>query len=184
MLGHHILAPNFNHNISVEIADKCLKLVHIYVCDNCVVLSKMRSKISTGVWYATSKYLILSVIQNPAVWMFWHWWWPTANERAWYRVMESSEGGVIDMQQNISTHALFKQSYLLHIILFFFFFLFAANQHTDHLYCQFLAGYNFLQGKSSLVQDPCLTHDLTLFPASFLTCVWLWNQMTVDQTEL
>lgn len=146
MLGHHILAPNFNHNISVEIADKCLKLVHIYVCDNCVVLSKMRSKISTGVWYATSKYLILSVIQNPAVWMFWHWWWPTANERAWYRVMESSEGGVIDMQQNISTHALFKQSYLLHIILFFFF-LFAANQHTDNLYCQFLAGYNFLQGE-------------------------------------
>ncbi len=48
----------------------------------------MRRRHPGNIWHA--KYLELSVIHNPAVWMSFDWkihqWWPTANERAGYRV--------------------------------------------------------------------------------------------------
>ncbi len=54
--------------------------------------SPMRCWHPGNIWHA--KYLELSVIHNPAVWMSsdWkiHWRWPTANERARYRAAGSS----------------------------------------------------------------------------------------------
>ncbi len=52
----------------------------------------MRRRHPGNIWHA--KYLELSAIHNPAVWMSFDWkihqWWPTANERAGYRVAGSS----------------------------------------------------------------------------------------------
>ncbi len=90
-----------------------------------------------------------------------------ANERACYRAWESSGGRVRSVEKH--QHAWLLQAT---IFSFIFFFLFSISLQTSE---QTTCIVSFLRATISNRKKYSLACDLTLFPASLLACVWLWN---------